>query len=160
LLQFRERRVNLLLLRPILKPDSAKLSEAYEVAADVFRSIANTTIRIPKFFQYDGSSLPMPAWPVFGTPFSPHLMGASVFHDWLYHTHTVAKRTADNLFYEMLLEDGVDPTKAWAMKTAVSDFGDQSWHNDDRDWAYLEHLTQRIVDDGRTPADYGLPAKP
>ena len=88
-----------LLLSPILKPDSAKLSEAYEVAADVMRAVGNVTIRVPKFFQYDGSSLPMPAWPVIGTPFSPRLMGASVFHDWLYHTHQVGKQTADGLFH-------------------------------------------------------------
>lgn len=149
-----------LLLRPILKPDHAKLSEAYEVAVDVVRAIGNVTIRIPKFFQYDGSSLPMPAWPIFGTPFSPHLMGASVFHDWLYHTHQVAKKTADKLFHQMLLEDGIDQQRAWMMKTAVSEFGERSWQNDARDRDYIARLTQRIVDDGRNPADYGLPPKP
>lgn len=149
-----------LLLRPILKPDHAKLSEAYEVAVDVVRAIGNVTIRIPKFFQYDGSSLPMPAWPIFGTPLSPHLMGASVFHDWLYHTHQVAKKTADKLFHQMLLEDGIDQQRAWMMKTAVSEFGERSWQNDARDRDYIARLTQRIVDDGRNPADYGLPPKP
>jgi hypothetical protein len=148
--------VNQLLLRPILKPDHAKLNEAYEVAADVFRTIDNVTIRIPKFFQYDGSSLPMPAWPIFGTPFSPRLMGASVFHDWLYHTHQVAKKTADDLFYDMLIEDGLDPLKAKMMKSAVTDFGDTSWASDARDRDYLARLKQRIAADGRNPADYGL----
>ena len=148
--------MNQLLLRPILRPDSAKLSEAYEVAADVARTVGSVTIRIPKFFQYDGSSLPMPAWPIFGTPFSPRLMGASVFHDWLYHTHQVAKATADSLFHDMLIEDGVDELKAKLMKSAVTDFGEHSWTNDTRDRDYIVRLTARIVDDGRNPADYNL----
>jgi hypothetical protein len=151
--------VNHLLLRPIVKPDHAKLAEAYEVAADVFRTVGNTTIRIPKFFQYDGSSLPMPAWPIFGTPFSPQLMGASVFHDWLYHTHQVAKKTADRLFHQMLVEDGVDEQRAWMMKTVVAEFGEPSWQNDARDKAYIARLTHRIATDGRDPAHYGLPPK-
>ncbi len=149
-----------LLLSPVLKPDNAKLSEAYEVVADVMRSAANITIRIPKFFQYDGSSLPMPVWPIFGTPFSPRLMGASVFHDWLYHTHLVPKNIADGLFHQMLLEDGVDTVRAAMMKSAVSDFGEESWNNDADDQAYIARLTQRIVADGRDPANYGLPPKP
>lgn len=148
-----------LLLRPVLKPDHAKLREAYEVAADVMRSVGNVTIRIPKFFQYDGSSLPMPAWPIFGTPFSPMLMGASVFHDWLYHTHQVARKTADRLFHEMLVEDGVDGQRAWMMKTVVAEFGEPFWHNDARDKAYIARLTHRIATDGRDPVNYGLPPK-
>lgn len=148
-----------LLLHPILKPDHAKLKEAYEVAADVMRSVGNVTIRIPKFFQYDGSSLPMPAWPIFGTPFSPMLMGASVFHDWLYHTHHVAKKTADRLFHQMLVEDGIDEQRAWMMKTVVAEFGEPFWHNDARDKAYITRLTHRITADGRDPANYGLPPK-
>ncbi|MFM9863226.1 MAG: DUF1353 domain-containing protein [Micropepsaceae bacterium] len=148
-----------LILSPILKPDHAKLREAYEVAADVMRSVGNVTIRIPKFFQYDGSSLPMPAWPIFGTPFSPQLMGASVFHDWLYHTHQVAKKTADRLFHQMLIEDGIDEQRAWMMKTVVSEFGEPSWENDARDRAYIARLTARITADNRDPANYGLPPK-
>jgi Protein of unknown function (DUF1353) len=152
--------LSILLLHPVLKPDHNKLSEAYEVAADVTRKVGTTTIVVPRFFQYDGSSLPIAAWPIFGTPFSPHLMGASVFHDWIYHTHVVAKRTADRLFYEMLTEDGVDEARAWLMKTAVEEFGQASWKNDAQDKAYIAALTQRIVADRRKPADYGLPPKP
>lgn len=149
----------MLLLRPVLKPDNNKLDEAYEVAADVTRVVGTTKIVVPRFFQYDGSSLPVAAWPIFGTPFSPHLMGASVFHDWIYHTHQVAKKTADRLFHQMLMEDGVDEARAWLMKTAVQDSGDASWKNDAQDRAYIAGLTQRIVADGRRPADYGLPPK-
>lgn len=145
-----------LLLLPVLKPDSHKLSEAYEVADDVVRTTGGVSVRVPKFFQYDGSSLPMVAWPIFGTPFSPHLMGASVFHDWLYHTHVVPKVVADDLFHQMLVEDGVDATKAWLMMQAVEKFGDASWQNGPDDLAYLAWLKMRIVDDGREPSDYGL----
>jgi hypothetical protein len=87
-------------------------------------------------------------------------MGASVFHDWLYHTHQVAKKTADRLFHQMLIEDGVDEQRAWMMKVAVTEFGDGSWVNDAGDKAYIVRLTARIVADGRNPIDYALPPKP
>lgn len=148
-----------LILQPIMKPDSNKLREAYEVAADVQRKIGTVTVTVPKFFQYDGSSLPIAAWPIMGTPFSPRLMTASVFHDWIYHTHQVARKTADKLFHQILLEDGVDGPLAWIMKTAVEDFGQSSWANDNDDKAYIARLTARIVADNRKPADYSLPPK-
>ena len=112
-----------LVLRPVLKPDTTKLAEAYEVTHDVKRTICGVTIHVPKFFQYDGASIPAVAWQIIGTPFNPRFMIASVFHDWLYHTHQVPRAAADKLHYDLLMEDGVARWKASAMNYAVRQLG-------------------------------------
>ena len=145
-----------LLLLPVSKPDMNKLEEAYEVAGDLATQRTGALIKVPKFFQYDGASIPPPAWHFIGTPFQPRFMTAAVFHDWLYHTHQVDKKTSDELFHELLLASGVRPTKAGLIKTAVETFGGWYWNNDEEDQAYITRLAERILADGRDPADYGL----
>ncbi|MGQ0742558.1 MAG: DUF1353 domain-containing protein [Alphaproteobacteria bacterium] len=145
-----------LILEPVMDPDPNKLEEAYEVVADLQTKVGGATVRVPKFFQFDGASIPAPAWQLIGTPFHPRLMTASVFHDWTYHTHQIKKKDADDLFYSLLLKDGVGKTRAWLMYEAVSTFGDSYWSNDDADKAYIKRLAGRIKKDGREPADYGI----
>ena len=147
-------------LQPIVKPDSNKLPEAYEVVQDLKRKLGTLTIVVPKFFQYDGSSIPTAAWPLIGTPFNPRFMTASVFHDWIYHTHQAARKAADQWLHDILIEDGVPSTKAWIMHSAVSNFGKPYWDNDPDDNDYIKRLTDRIEAEGRDPAIYGLPPKP
>lgn len=145
-----------LLLFPVLKPDLNKLEDAYEVAGDVATASGGETIRVPKFFQYDGASIPPPAWPLIGTPFQPRFMTAAVFHDWLYHTHQLTKKKTDRLFYDLLVASRVNVAKAALMLAAVEAFGDAYWQNDAEDKAYLKRLAVRIRKDGRDPADYGM----
>ena len=147
-----------LILEPVMKPDPNKLEEAYEVVEDIQAKSGDITIKVPKFFQFDGASIPSPAWQLIGTPFQPRLMTASVFHDWIYHTHEVKKKDADDLFYTLLLRDGVGKTRAWLMYEAVGSFGDSYWTNDDSDKAYIKRLAARIKKDGRDPASYGIKA--
>ncbi|MBI3678322.1 MAG: DUF1353 domain-containing protein [Proteobacteria bacterium] len=145
-----------LILLPVLKPDPNKLQEAYEVVEDDDTQVKTITIRVPKFFQFDGASIPWPAWQVIGTPFNPRFMGASVFHDWIYHTHQVTRDVADDLFHKMLVSDGVNKTKAWLMREAVVTAGGSYWDNDKDDLAYIDRLRKRIVADGRNPSQYGI----
>jgi hypothetical protein len=145
-----------LILEPVMKPDPNKLEEAYEVVEDIQARSGTNTIKVPKFFQFDGASIPSPAWQLIGTPFQPRLMTASVFHDWIYHTHQVKKNDADDMFYNLLLKDGVGKTRAWLMYEAVSSFGESYWQNDDQDLAYIKRLAGRIKKDNRDPASYGI----
>lgn len=146
-----------LLLQPVIKPDLNKLEEAYEVSDDVATKAAGAKICVPKFFQYDGASIPPAAWQAIGTPFEPRFMVAAVFHDWLYHTHQIDKEDTDGLFYDLLVANGVNKVKAALMKAAVEAFGGWYWNNDSDDLAYLKRLAARIRRDGRNPADYGMP---
>ncbi len=80
-----------LLVFPVVKTDSNKLAVAYEVATDTETQFNGTAIWVPKFFQYDGASIPSALRPFIGSPFDPEFMVAAVFHDWLYHTHAVSQ---------------------------------------------------------------------
>lgn len=146
-----------LLLLPVTKPDLNKLEEAYEVAGDLATKAAGDLIRVPKFFQYDGASIPPAAWQTIGTPFQPRFMAAAVFHDWLYHTHQIGKDDTDELFYDLLVASGVNKVKASLMLAAVETFGNWYWDNDSDDLAYLKRLAARIKKDGRDPSTYGMP---
>jgi len=146
-----------LVLLPVIKPDKNKLEDAYEVAEDVTTEVDDVQIKVPKFFQFDGASIPPPVWQVIGTPFLPRFMTAAVFHDWLYHTHQVDREASNDLFYELLLANGVRKTKAVLIMAAVEGFGAWYWENDKDDRDYLKRLAERIEQDGRKPADYGMP---
>ncbi len=50
-----------LLLLPVVKPDKNKLEDAYEVADDLAIKREGALIKVPKFFQSDGASIPSPA---------------------------------------------------------------------------------------------------
>ena len=146
-----------LLLLPVLKPDINKFEEAYEVAGDIAIDYGGEAIKVPKFFQYDGASIPPPAWQAIGTPFQPRFMLAAVFHDWLYHTHQLKmQKPTDQLLYELLLQSDVNKARAAMMLAAVRLAGASYWKNDPDDEAYLLRLAERILADGRDPADYGM----
>jgi hypothetical protein len=83
-------------------------------------------------------------------------MVPAVFHDWVYHTHLVGKDDADELFYDLLVANGVNKVRASLMLAAVESFGGWYWNNDQDDLAYLKRLAARIKKDGRDPADYGM----
>ncbi len=147
-----------LYLFPIFETHSNKLDEAYEVAEDFAAEFQGNEIWVPKFFQYDGASVPSAAYHIVGTPFNPRFMKAAVVHDWLYHTHELSRGQADKLFYKMLRESGVNKVTAILMREAVENFGGWYWDNDDDDVQYKKHLFEIITRDGRDPKKYGLKA--
>jgi hypothetical protein len=148
--------MNHLLVLPVGKPDQNKLEEAYEVAEDVTTKYGAVAVQVPKFFQYDGASVPPALWHMIGTPFQPRFMTAAVFHDWVYHTHQLKFDAANKMFYDLLVASGVRKVKAQLMLAAVENFGEWYWDNDADDRAYLKRLAERIKKDGRDPADYGM----
>ncbi|ESP91132.1 hypothetical protein N483_15680 [Pseudoalteromonas luteoviolacea NCIMB 1944] len=148
--------VDALNLKPVILTHSNKLENAYELVDD-FPYEHNGKVRwVPKFFQYDGASIPTLAYHMVGTPFNPRYMKAALVHDWLYHTHEIERAAADELFYSMLCESGVGDAKAKIMRLAVELFGRWYWHNDDADQAYKKELEELIRQDGRNPSVYGL----
>ena len=146
----------MLYLSPITTPDANKLDEAYEVIRDISITYQRTKITVPKYFQYDGASIPPFAWQLIGTPFNPQFMIAAVFHDWLYHTHQFDRDTSDTIFYDLLIRDKVRKTKAVIMHNFVKQFGAWYWENDRDDRAYLGRLRKRIKQDRREPGRYGI----
>jgi len=141
---------------PTVNTHTNKLEEAYEVAKDFSAEFEGCEIWVPKFFQYDGASIPSAAYHIVGTPFNPRFMKAAVVHDWLYHTHEINRKCADTLFYRMLRECQVNKVTAILMREAVENFGGWYWDNDDDDNDYMNLLALKIQQDGREPSKYGL----
>lgn len=76
-------------------------------------------IKIKKGFEYDGASIPKIFWWLIGSPFSGKYRLAATVHDALYATQLLSKDKADDIFYNIMIEDGVSKWKALLMYSAV-----------------------------------------
>jgi len=76
------------------------------------------TVVIPRFFSFDGASIPQIAMSITGWPG----IRAACLHDYLLSTD-VSRETADRVFLEALQVCGVDEGLAEAMYTAVRVYG-------------------------------------
>jgi len=128
--------------QPTLRP--APAYDHYEVARDFQPDGISQEIVVPKWFRYDGASIPAAAWQLTYTPYHPDVMTASVVHDWLYYNHQVERDVADDLFYDILRANGVGTLIASTMWGAVKSFGGLFWDNDDADVQYLVSLCARL----------------
>lgn len=84
------------------------------------------SILIEEGFLWNGASIPRPLWSIVGSPFDPRFMRASAVHDALYQYGSqigVTRLEADEVFFALLLEDGVSKKRAMAMYQAVRWFG-------------------------------------
>lgn len=74
----------------------------------------------------NGASLPEAIWSrLAGTPFVGDYRRASVVHDVACNKHIRTSREAHRMFYEAMLEDGVDNRRALLFYMAVRAFGPQ-----------------------------------
>ncbi|WP_148863558.1 DUF1353 domain-containing protein [Marinobacter fonticola] len=74
----------------------------------------------------NGASLPEAIWSrIAGTPFVGDYRRASVVHDVAIDKHIRSSREAHRMFYEAMLEDGVDRRRALLFYMAVRAFGPQ-----------------------------------
>lgn len=69
----------------------------------------------------DGASIPKPFWVVIGDPFNPKFARAAWFHDYMAVKGANVPEISE-IFYRLLLEDGVNRIKAEAMRYAVLAF--------------------------------------
>ena len=101
-------------------------------------------ILIPAYFLYDGASIPWFAWVAIYTPFHPDVMAASLVHDWLYVSHQCSRKEADQIFYSILILNGVNKTKAKLMYRALRVGGGPAWEMSDKDNKKLKLLYPMI----------------
>jgi hypothetical protein len=99
---------------------------------------------IPAYFCLDGASVPWYAWVAIYTPFHPDVMAAAVDHDWIYLTHQIPRKEADQRFYSILIKNGVSKTKAKLMYQAVRVGGGLHWERSKKDIEKLELLYPMI----------------
>jgi hypothetical protein len=126
----------------------------YELLDDHAVDFDDAHIVVPRYFSYDGASIPAFAWRLVYTPFDPKVMRAALVHDWLYSNHQVRRKVADKAFRHLLRQSGVPDDKARVMYEAVRLAGDAYWDNDSGDIEYLKALYVRLRGEGAPLDDY------
>ena len=87
-------------------------------------------VTVPVGFRSDGASVPRFFWRFVFPPGDTRAMRAAFVHDWIYRTHPDGwtKEEADELFRELLLEDGMPERYARRPYWGVRLFGGDAWH--------------------------------
>ena len=80
-------------------------------------------ITVKEGFIYDSASIPRIFWSLIGSPFSGKYRMAALIHDALYATNYTTKKRADDIFYNIMINEGVAKWRASLMYTAVLAFG-------------------------------------
>ena len=113
----------MLIEQPILKPYN-KQHNTYQLVEDYkYVSDAGIEIIVPKYFISDGATIPRCLWSIIYSPFLPKIIGPAIVHDWNYFSNFVSFEEANEIFDEMLLKNGANPTKVKIIKLFVDIFG-------------------------------------
>lgn len=85
--------------------------------------------RVPKGFESDGVSTPSFLWPIISPPVHPHTIRGGIIHDWIYRHQPKGwtREDADNLFADVIEEDGLSPIQAQLAYAGLRLFGDKAW---------------------------------
>lgn len=138
-----------------LKPIPAL--QRYELLDEHYVRAGGMDIYVPTGFRFDGASIPPAAWQLIYTPFNPVLMEPALVHDWLYHTHQCGSRLlADEIFHELLMRNGVDDMRRYAMFKAVRLGGESGWEQRTEECAEMRRL-YHCHKDRPDVAKYGFP---
>lgn len=79
-------------------------------------------IVIFKGFITDWASIPRILWAILA-PFDGPILVPSLVHDYLYESHEVSRKEADDIFYNLLREAGVNVVTAFLMWSGVRSGG-------------------------------------
>jgi len=90
------------------------------------------TFVIQAGFVCDGCSLPQFLWSVLGHPFSYPVRMAAILHDFLYRGNVVKRKVADQMFYDALVETGMDDNKAQVFYLGVRSGGASAYKKGSR----------------------------
>ena len=107
---------------PNLLPVEYEGLDLYQLFGNYLTTHGNYVFSEPEGLLVDGASVPRIAW-TFCPPDGRHRRSAFV-HDTHYIRKSLPKKQADQMFYDMLIEDGVPKWRAMIMYRAVHHFGD------------------------------------
>lgn len=106
-----------MIMQPNLTPVPSR--NQYCLLDDYACEYDGVKIVVPEYFLFDGASIPWFGWFSTFTPFHPDVMAAAIIHDWLFVNHQVDFDTANQIFYDRLIENGTNKTKSKLMYKAV-----------------------------------------
>lgn len=124
-----------MLIQPNLSPVPQK--NTYWLLDDYSVKYGDITITVPACFSFDGASVPWFGQVSTYTPFHPDCMAPALIHDWLYLNHQTVRTVADQIFYDLLISNGANPTKSKLMYQAVKLAGGNYWARNKKDRAKL-----------------------
>lgn len=101
-----------------------------------YRSPDRETWEVPKGTVVNGASIPQFLWSFIGSPFGGKYRKASVIHDYFCEARNRDWRRVHRVFYEAMLDAGVERSKAWIMYQAVNRFGPR--------WEQQRQTCQRV----------------
>ena len=86
-------------------------------------------ITVPAGFESDGASVPRFFWRVVFPPGDSQALRAAILHDYIYREQPEGwtRVDADNLFYDVLVADGVPKRRALLAYWGVRIFGSRCW---------------------------------
>ena len=90
---------------------------------------ATVEVAVPRYYTWDGASIPSLCWRLIGKPLDPRFALASLVHDWICeHAETRPQRVfADAMFLWLLRDAGVAPWRHYAMFLAVTAYRRLVW---------------------------------
>ena len=97
----------------------------WRIEKEYARATTIGVVAVMPGFLFDGASVPqrfqdlIPCWGLYS--------GAALIHDGLYTAHPCPRETADRIFLDLMLADGVPHEQAWLMWKAVCRFGQPAW---------------------------------
>ena len=99
-------------------------------------------ITINKGFDFDGASIPKPLWSIIGSPFTGNYVRAALFHDGLYACCTLDRKLSDEIFLDLMKEDGVGYFKRYSMYLAVRAFGSRAYNSNQEDIPVYKEIVE------------------
>ena len=128
---------------PVIHSGYRNPTEPYIISAPVrVTSPANDQrpkldILIPAGFKYDGASVPVFFRRLLPKT-HPRMWRAATVHDWLYYNRgdmgngvILNRKQCDDIFLDIMIQDGLDITRRNAAHQAVRMFGRGAWLDDD-----------------------------
>jgi hypothetical protein len=90
---------------------------------------ATVEVSVPRYYTWDGASIPWLCWRIIGKPLDPRFALASLVHDWICeHAETRPQRVfADAMFLWLLRDAGVPKWRHYAMFLAVTAYRRIVW---------------------------------
>ena len=92
------------------------------------------TFTVPAGFESDGVSTPRFLWTTISPKVHPQTIRGGLDHDWLYREQPEGwtRKDADQLFFDVIREDGFSPVRARLAYTGLRLFGNKAWNENRR----------------------------
>lgn len=106
---------------PEIMPDRSKYKLLSNVTAEYTYKGDRKYCTAPMGYTTDGATIPRVFWTFVGSPFQPKFMQAAIIHDWMCNGGYSVDEMS-NLFYCILIDNGVGKIRARIMERAVRAF--------------------------------------